>query len=173
MAYKSTAKRRLEQEAYLYRRHREMRKEAREIARWLLRWEFTHFVTLTFSDPDAGTVSVGGSSIPGLFLEERLKAWDARINRTLLGRSWRDRTAERTLWVGTLEKPRISPHYHLLMRFPHNDRHDMATTHSLFAEHAEKHWKKLVPSGTVDAKIIHTRIKLAKYILKSFAYDVE
>lgn len=148
-------------------------RQAREIQLWLLRWEFTHFVTLTFSDPEAGLSTVRGSNLPGLYLEERLKKWDALVNSKLLGRNWQARTADRIFWVATLEKPKHSPHYHLLMKFPQNDRHDMATGHKLFDAYAEPIWRKLVPAGTADVKRINSQRQLAKYILKSFHIDVD
>ncbi|WP_127144612.1 hypothetical protein [Pelagibacterium montanilacus] len=149
------------------------RKQAREIQRWLMRWEFTHFVTLTFSDPDAGRATLRGSNLSGLYLTDRLRRWDALVCRELLGRNWHQRPADRPFWAGLLEKPDHSPHFHMLMMFPPNDRHDLPTTHALFELSAGRLWSKLVPAGTVEIEAVTSQRTLAEYVLKSFHVDVK
>ena len=55
---------------------------------------FTHFVTL------ASNNQMASNSL----MKDRLRAWDSRINRELLGPKWQKKIDERMHWIAFPEK---------------------------------------------------------------------
>lgn len=104
---------------------------------------WTHAVTLAFNDPDYKPER----------MRERLKAWDGRVNRIMLGGRWLKKPDERMFWIAFIEKKDTNPHYHLLLCLleGQEDRFDLGIEWM-----ASDVWTKLVPHGTVKIQ----RIKL-------------
>src|SRR3954463_85192 len=86
-----------------------------EIIDWIDQWHFTRFVTLTFNDNSTGDARIPGSQIKYEFLRDRLKEWDARMNRAILGKDWANRYPDRIFAFWFLEKPTTNPHWHGLV----------------------------------------------------------
>jgi len=109
----------------------------------LLGLHSTHFVTLTFNQSNAK------SSEQKLdYARHKLKYFHAKLDRCLLGSDWNKKPKEdRTFFIAFPEKIETNIHYHLLMTL--DEKH-----HMKFKENAEKIWKKIVDSGTFDAKLL-------------------
>lgn len=71
---------------------------------------YTHFVTLSTNDPMKNDEASYGL----------LRAWDARVNRALLGPKWQKRPDERIVWFACLEGLDSACHWHLLFRLSWN-----------------------------------------------------
>lgn len=150
----------------------EARKHTKAIIDKLAEFQFTHFVTLTFSNANAGRMYTMGSSLPGDYIRGRLKQWDAHICRLLLGPNWQQKAPDRPLFAAFLEKPDTNPHYHLLLKFQPSPRRTIKEQQELFAADAARLWRKLVPGGTVDIKPISTPFSVARYVLKTYGYNL-
>ncbi len=70
-----------------------------------------------------------------------------------------------------LEKPAANPHWHGLVRLTPAPGM-LEKQKELFDLHAERIWKKLVPSGTVKSLPIFDQRGVADYVAKSLAYPV-
>lgn len=111
----------------------------RAISKWLSEtFTFTHFITLTSNSSDISVQS----------LRDRIKHWDALVNRELYGPKWRKHYDEILWWFAFMEKPETNPHWHLLCRFQDVDKL------AKFTVVAEMMWLKTLPSGTVDIQPI-------------------
>jgi hypothetical protein len=133
---------------------------------WLNQWQFSRFVTLAFNDPAshrAGAFQDAGSEGHH---RRALRKWDARVNHKLLGKNWAAMHADRTFSFYSPEKFETNPHWHGFIKFFSDDEIEVARQASLFDEYAGQIWKKIVPSGSFDAKVIRDQGPIADYILK-------
>lgn len=139
------------------------------IAELLNRWSFDRYVTLTFND-----LSLASSSSRRVtaFMKDKLREWDGRINRKLIGRNWAKMPEFRTFCFFAPEKVGSNPHWHGLVRFFDADEEEHLRQSERFDEWAQALWVKLVPSGTVDIQMIDSQVPTAKYVAKSLGYDV-
>lgn len=143
-----------------------------ELPAWLDRWPFTRFVTLAFNDPNIAARGIG-SRRPHPLLRERLRKWDAFLNRALVGHYWMKRPEDRMFAFYSLEKATVNPHWHGLVRFfEGGGRHTIAEQEAIFDKVAEANWRKLVPSGTVDVQPVHSQTGVARYIAKTLGYPL-
>src|SRR5215204_1463180 len=119
---------------------------------WLDSWEFSRFVTLATNDVSITGSSLPTSKLPYGILRDRLREWDGRMNRQIVGKHWRKREADRMWAFYFLEKPDVNPHWHGLVRFFPIEGKSEAYQQAVFDENAGPTWKELVPSGTVDVQ---------------------
>ena len=128
-----------------------------EIRAWLSDKHFTHFVTLAFNEPMVGKER----------MRQKLKAWDARVNRRLLGKRWRKKTDERLNWLAIPEKQESNPHWHLLVQILPEQFSEFEEREFLFGFDAilETTWRMIVPSGTVDVQPVENK-RVQSYITK-------
>jgi hypothetical protein len=134
-----------------------------EIPRWLDQWKFTRFVTLATNDPgQAGRIDA---------LRRLLRKWDAAINHAILGREWAVRDADRIFAFYALEKPRSNPHWHGLIRF-FGAEDERRRQEEVFDRVAERHWQRLIPSGTVDIQPIYNQSGVAEYVAKTLGHPL-
>ncbi len=143
-----------------------------EIPAWLEKWKFDRYVTLATNDPSLAGKSAPGSSIPHGLVRDRLREWDGRVNHAILGRNWSLRHSDRMWSFFFLEKANVNPHWHGLVRFFPVDNMETADQAKIFDENAERIWKHLVPSGSVDIQLITAQRGLAEYISKMTPYEV-
>lgn len=129
------------------------------IQKWLdEEFTFTHFMSLASNSPDVSIRT----------MRDRIKFWDARLNRKLLGPKWRRHWDEATWWFAFLEKPDVNVHWHVLARF--QDRAKLTT----FARAAEQVWLEILPGGSVDFQVITGRHdRVTDYVSKRVGHDVE
>ena len=71
-----------------------------------------------------------------------------------------------------LEKPNDNPHWHGLVRFFTFENKPLAIQESIFDENAERIWKRLVPSGTVDVQPIPVQRGVINYVAKMVAHPL-
>jgi hypothetical protein len=71
-----------------------------------------------------------------------------------------------------LEKPNSNPHWHGLVRFFTAENKPLGLQESIFDANAERIWKKLVPSGTVDVQPIPVQRGLIDYVAKMVSYPL-
>lgn len=138
------------------------------VASMLKEHDWSFFVTLSSNDRSRASKSSGPSfaTTAGAeaFMRNRLRNWDARVNRALLGKHWLLKPDERLQAFAVLEKPASNPHWHLLvqMRCQHPRRD--------FVEAAEVAWQALVAAGSVDVQPVVSRVGLSRYVTKSMPY---
>ena len=65
-----------------------------DIPAWLERWKFDRYITLATNDPSLAGKPVPGSSIPHGLIRDRLREWDGRLNRAILGKHWAKRDSD-------------------------------------------------------------------------------
>ncbi len=136
----------------------------------LLERDWSFFATLSSNDRSRGSKSAAPSfattAHAEAFMRDRLRNWDARVNRALLGKHWLLKPDERLEAFGVLEKPASNPHWHLLvqMRCQHPKRD--------FIEAAEETWLALVAAGSVDIQPVVSQVGLSRYVMKSMPYGL-
>ena len=143
-----------------------------EIPSWLEQWKFDRYVTLATNDPSLAGKPRQGSSIPHGFVRDRLREWDGRVNHAILGKHWAKRHSDRMWSFFFLEKPNANPHWHGLVRFFPVDNMEISYQERMFDDNAERIWKELMPSGSVDIQVITAQRGLADYISKMTPYEV-
>ncbi|SEE05417.1 hypothetical protein SAMN05444161_4732 [Rhizobiales bacterium GAS191] len=135
-------------------------------------WQFTRFVTLATNDPALASAQLPTSRLPYGVLRQRLRAWDARINHAILGKFWARLDADRIWAFYFLEKPHSNPHWHGLIRFFPVDNMSFADQEQILDTSAEKLWKELVPSGTVDVTPITRQRGVIEYVSKMLGFEL-
>jgi hypothetical protein len=133
--------------------------------RWLDQWEFTRFVTLATNNTSMSGSSLPTSQLPYGMLRDKLREWDGRINRAIVGKHWARRQEERIWAFYFLEKPDANPHWHGLVRFFPIAGKPRAFQEQVFDEHAEPEWQALVPAGTADVQPVTVQKGVADAIL--------
>ncbi|MDP2120674.1 MAG: hypothetical protein Q8K28_12285 [Hoeflea sp.] len=133
-----------------------------EISGWLQQQRFTHFITLTTHNP----------SITIARMRERLKQFDARLNRALYGPKWASHKDQLIWFFAFIESPETNPHWHLLLTLDHTPVADKLIDTTLLEEHIRDVWLRLAPAGTVDVKEIHGKIDglLTDYVGKQLVH---
>jgi hypothetical protein len=71
-----------------------------------------------------------------------------------------------------LEKPDTNPHWHGLVRFFTFESKPLALQEEIFDRNAERVWKKLVPTGTVDVQPITVQQGVIKYVAKMVPHPI-
>lgn len=137
---------------------------------WLSRWDFTRFVTLTFSQPGDGMNYAVGGTIT--FMRDRLKQMDARMNRKIIGRDYYNRPANRLFHFFAPEKIATNPHWYGVVSFYGANEEERARQEKLFDENLGPIWSRLVPAGTVDLKPINDRSGGIGYVAKALCLEV-
>lgn len=133
--------------------------------------EANFFVTLTFN-----------KNVSAEFAEKQLRHFDNKVSKYLFGkRHFKDSKKEKKdkeyCWRGVVESGENTGyrHFHLLVRIcPESEFYSAKkVNHIKYVEAFQKYtpviWKKLVPTGTSDVKLINTdndRKKTANYMVK-------
>jgi len=139
--------------------HERMREELRKR---LAGFEFTHFITLTANH----------QPISYSRMRDRLREWDARINRYLNGPKWQKRPDERLLWFAFPEKLEVNPHWHLIAQVDP----DIENTNRLVRTErlplvGERFWLELLPQGSFDCQDIDSK-RVIQYVTKAVASEL-
>lgn len=140
---------------------------AKEWRTWVAQWKWDRFVTLTFNRPGDGQPINRLADHRVLALKEKLKEWDGRMQRKVVGRNWAAIHDHRMFCIYTLEKPTVNPHWHGLVQFFNVDDEERLKQGKKFDEWANATWKRLVPSGDVVVKTLHDEKGAVGYIGKS------
>ncbi|MBS0126551.1 hypothetical protein KB874_20940 [Aestuariicoccus sp. KMU-90] len=116
-----------------------------ELVSRLSEFRFDYFVTL----------ATNHSTLTPRAMRDRLKIWDARMNRFLIGPKWNRRPDERLVWFAFLEKAAVNPHWHLLVELdPAPPSATAKARQARFEIEAKLNWEGLVKSGDVDVKTV-------------------
>lgn len=126
-----------------------------ELRTWLHRQTYSHFATLSFNDPTTTYDTA----------KRKLRAWDARLCRAILGSRWQRKPDERLVWIAICEKPDCNPHWHLLINA-------LPDQHAALDEHLERAWIKLVPSGTANLQVVSFQKGAIAYVTKAIRNPV-
>lgn len=105
-------------------------------------------------------------------LRDRLREFDGRMNRKLLGTKWSERHSDRMFSFWFLEKPDANPHWHGLVRFFPADGRPIPGQAVVFDRDAESIWGKLVPRGSVNIQEISVQQGVIDYVCKMIPYPV-
>jgi len=140
-----------------------------EVIRFVAKQNFELFVTLAFND--AATPEVTSRSLNREYRIERLREWDARVSRLLVGSSWAKSRLDRPFFFAMPEKSLTHPHWHLLLRF---DTYDARKEkhRRLFHDNAAAIWKQLVPRGSTDITPIWSKPGVVNYVAKEWGYEL-
>lgn len=131
---------------------------------WLTDKHFTHFVTLTSNN----------QVLSRELMKKRLRSWDARVNRAIVGPKWHKRYDERINWIAFPEKQNTNPHWHLLLQL----LNEQIATFDVPGDNGQTPFEKVVasswisqlPSGSTDVCRIHNKAAAYKYASKSLGY---
>lgn len=107
------------------------------------------------------------SDLAVLSLKDKLKEWDGRMQRKVVGSNWFEVPDYQLFCFYTLEKPRVNPHWHGLIHFFNVDDQERLRQGQLFDQWADSTWKRLVPSGNVDVKTTYNEKRAIDYVGKS------
>jgi len=105
-------------------------------------------------------------------MRDRLREFDGRMNHALLGRNWAKCHADRIWAFWFLEKPEVNPHWHGLVRFFPVENMTIAEQETIFDQNAERIWKKLVPTGSVNVQPIGVQRGVIEYVGKMLGHPV-
>lgn len=108
--------------------------------------------------PDCFVTLAFNQVVPKERARKRLKEWQARIDRALLGPKWQTHS-DRIKFLAILEKPEVNPHWHLTVCLN-------GALSSKFYAAAETEWKSVVPRGTVKCIPISNARRVAEYNTK-------
>lgn len=128
------------------------------ILSWLGNREFDRFVTLATNDP-----KLAGCEDR---MRDLLREWEARVNRSSVGKSWLRRPDECMFGCFFQEKGGTNPHWHGVTNFGLDSDPKKIVRLEKFDNIAAMHWRKLCPSGSVDISHIYDPAKLFSYITK-------
>lgn len=134
------------------------------------RWKYSRFITLATNDSGWGSDSVG--ALPYRRLRDTLRKFDARMNHKILGKKWAIRDYDRIWAWWFLEKPNSNPHWHGLVRFYDAENVAIAEQEKIFDEEADRIWKRLIPSGTVNIQPIMVQRGVCDYVCKMIGYPL-
>ena len=88
-------------------------------------------------------------------MRQKLKEWDARVNRELNGPLWTKRPDERLVWIAFPEKLHVNPHWHMLVSVDRDvGTGRRASAYAHLTATVERIWIDLVPSGTAECKAL-------------------
>lgn len=133
-----------------------------KISDWLQEHRFTHFITLTTHD----------QSLSIDLMRNRIRQWDAHLNRALIGRNWQKRTDQRIWCFCFLESPDANPHWHLLLRLDETPVAGRVPDTALLEHHTRRIWAKFAPAGTVDVQEIDVKTahRVTNYVAKELRF---
>ena len=118
--------------------------------------EFNVAMTLDFDFAFLHTITNGS-------IRKTLKAWDASINRKLLGTKWAKYPEQHLNYFAFIDKPETYPHIHVIAQVP---EHELA----FFAEQADFAWKRLRSTDArvngIDIQICYNQPDWVSYITK-------
>lgn len=101
---------------------------------------WSHWVSLAFNDPEISTFL---TDIEPVLMRDRVKEWDARMNRKIIGPKWQRRPDERMFWFLTPEALDRNPHLHGYVYVRPDQR-------LAFDIHAALTWETLCPKGSAE-----------------------
>ena len=128
---------------------------------WLENWKFDKFFTLATN-----------KSVAPAIMRDRLREWDGRMNRKIVGREWSERIEDRMFSFYFLEKPVTNSHWHGLVRF-FGDDGLRAKQQLIFDDQIEKLWRKLVPTGTVEVRQVYDQAGANEYVAKELYHELQ
>ena len=137
---------------------------------WLRTWKWDRFVTLTFNQSGNGRPVRSDADIAPL--RDKLKEWDQRMQRRVIGSNWFNVPDNQLFCAYTLEKPGLNPHWHGLVHFwmaPDDERRRQG---EIFDRWANETWQNLVPSGDVVVKVVTYEGGVIDYASKSLLGEV-
>jgi hypothetical protein len=141
-----------------------------EWRRWLGRWGWDRFVTLTFNQAGSGAPVRSGADVAPL--RDKLKEWDQRMQRRVIGSNWYNVPDNQLFCAYTLEKPSLNPHWHGLVHFYKVDDDERVRQGERFDRWANDVWRELVRSGDVEVKVVHYEDGAIDYVAKSLLDQV-
>ncbi|MDC9823972.1 hypothetical protein PRN20_09510 [Devosia sp. ZB163] len=124
-------------------------------------------MTLTFNQPGSGRPVRGLSDSAVEPLRDKLKEWDARMQRRVIGSNWFNVPDNQLFCLYTLEKPGVNPHWHGLVHFWMADDDERRRQGEKFDRWANELWQDLVPAGDVDVKTVSYEAGAIDYVGKS------
>ncbi|SEQ53348.1 hypothetical protein SAMN05428969_3408 [Devosia sp. YR412] len=142
-------------------------KVAEEWVQWVSQWKWDRFVTLTFNNAATKSPLRGQADRQILAAREKLKAWDARMQRKLIGRKWASNHDQRLFCTYVPEKATVNIHWHGLVRLWDVEGDERRRQLAKFDEWADRIWRDLVPPGNADVKEVHDDHGIARYTSKS------
>jgi hypothetical protein len=110
--------------------------------------------------------------VPYYRLRDRLREFDGRMNRKLLGTKWAERHSDRMFAFWFLEKPDANPHWHGVVRFFPADGRPIPAQEAVFDQEAEGIWLHLMPRGSVDVQEVTVQRGVIDYVCKMIPYPV-
>ncbi|MGE4431819.1 MAG: hypothetical protein AB7E05_13870 [Sphingobium sp.] len=123
------------------------------LVRWIADFKPSLYVTFVFNSP-----------ISPRSAKDRLDAFHARMDRTLLGPKWQAKPEDRARFIGFVEKAETNIHVHAVFDLPtKQDR--------IFVEKAPSIWKELAPAGNIDIQTVTYAEGVADYITKEIRPD--
>lgn len=127
---------------------------------WLAAYEFGYFVTLATNWQDyCAPYDHRGLDKRAARLHKRIKKWEARVNRKILGSKWKN-SKNRMFAMYFMEHMETNIHVHLLIQ------EHRGVDSEEFSEAVDVAWSHIVKSGTTDVKIIQNISGAITYILK-------
>lgn len=118
------------------------------LIRWIADFKPSLYVTFVFN-----------SQISLSSAKDRLDAFQARMDRALIGPKWLDKPEERIRFIGFVEKADTNIHIHAVFDLPTKQDH-------AFVAAAPTIWKKLAPAGNLDIQMVTYAEGVADYITK-------
>lgn len=137
---------------------------------WLRQWEFDRFVTLTFNRPGDGLAHT--ASAAARHMRSKLRDWDARMNRLLIGKEWQRRPDNRIFHFFAPEKIAVNPHWHGLVCFYGADAKERERQGKLFDQNIGAVWSRITPAGSVDVQPMNDDPNRISYVAKSLCLEL-
>jgi hypothetical protein len=132
---------------------------------WLGQWKWDRFVTLAFNQAGSGRPVRSDADVRPL--RDKLREWDQRMQRRVIGSNWFNIPDHQLFCVYTLEKPGVNPHWHGLIHFYKVDDDQRRLQGEKFDRWANETWQELVPTGDVDVKVVTYKSGAIDYVAKS------
>jgi len=142
--------------------------ELREASRPWLQNDLSQFelsVTLNFN-----------RDIRWVAAKDKIGEWAQRIDNAYLGSGYVNKPDQRMFFVAFFENADTNPHFHVLVKLPQVPwRRLMTQTFkgsrklAWHEDTIDKHWRKLIKSGTVNAQKIYGERGVIKYDTKQLA----
>lgn len=109
--------------------------------------------------PDLYVTFVFNTAMTLRTAQDRLEAFQARVDRKLLGPKWQDKSDNRTRYIAFAEKVDSNIHIHAVFQVPTGESRE-------FAAAAPAFWKALAPAGNLDIQDVTHAEGVADYITK-------
>ena len=135
--------------------------ERKALREFINRQHFNTAITLDFDYAYFDSITIDS-------MKRTLKAWDAAVNRKLLGKKWHKMPDRNITYFAFIEKPDTNPHFHIAAQIP---EHEI----SYFRKQGAIAWKKLrsTDQSEVGVRIeeIYEQEGWIRYITKSCTSD--